>query len=66
MEKETYYPALAELKEAFPGRPLLSRQEVARYLNMDPRTLSGDRTFPQKKIGGRYMVSVVALARWMA
>lgn len=66
MEKETYYPALAELKEAFPGRPLLSRQEAARYLRVDPRTLSRCKDFPLKKIGGRYVVSVVALARWMA
>ena len=56
---------LDELKAAFNGRPLITVQEAARYLHKDPRTLKADRTFPYRKRGGRYMVSLVALARWM-
>ena len=66
MEKAAYHPIRAELEEAFPKRTTITRQEAARYLRVDPRTLSRCKDFPLKKIGGRYVVSVVALARWMA
>lgn len=66
MEKETYYPALTELKAAFPGRPMITRKEAARYLHVDPRSLEGDRTFPNKQIGGRNYVTLVSFARWLA
>lgn len=56
---------LEELKQAFPGRPQITVQEAARYLHKDPRTLKADRSFPCRKRGGRYLVSLVALARWM-
>lgn len=56
---------LEELKAAFPGRPQITVQEAARYLHKDPRTLKADRSFPMRKRGGRYLVSLVALARWM-
>ena len=56
---------LEELKQAFPGRPQITVQEAARYLHKDPRTLKQDRSFPMRKRGGRYLISLVALARWM-
>ena len=55
---------LEELKKVF-DKPMITVREAARYLHKDPRTLLGDRTFPYKKRGGRYLVSLVALARWM-
>lgn len=56
---------LEELKKAFPGRPQITVQEAARYLHKDPRTLKADPKFPCRKAKGRYLVSLVALARWM-
>ena len=56
---------LDELKAAFGGRPLITVAEAARYLHKDPRTLKSDPKFPCRKRGGRYMISLVALARWM-
>ena len=59
--------ALEELKKAFPGRPQITVQEAARYLHKDPRTLKEPKyRFPYRRRGGRYLVSLVAMARWMA
>lgn len=55
---------LEELKQIF-DKPQITVQEAARYLRKDRRTLLADRTFPYKKRGNRYLVSLVALARWM-
>lgn len=55
---------LEELKQTF-GKPQITVQEAARYLKKDRRTLLADRTFPYKKRGGRYLISLVSLARWM-
>ena len=56
---------LEELKQAFPGRPQITVQEAARYLHKDRRTLLADRSFPYRKRGKRYLISLVALARWL-
>lgn len=55
---------LEELKATF-DKPIITVREAARYLHKDPRTLMADKSFPYKKRGGRYLVSLVALARWM-
>lgn len=55
---------LEELREEF-GRPVITVTEAARYLHKDYRTLLSDRKFPYRKCKGRYLVSLVALARWM-
>lgn len=55
---------LEELKNTF-DKPQITLAEAARYLHRDPRTLLADRTFPIKKKGGRWMISLVALARYM-
>lgn len=55
---------LEELKNTF-DKPMITVAEAARYLRKDRRTLLADRTFPYKKKKGRYLVSLVALARWM-
>ena len=58
---------LEELKKAFDGRPQITVQEAARYLHMDPRTLKSPKyRFPFRHRGGRYLVSLVAMAKWMA
>ena len=55
---------LEELKKHF-GKPVITVTEAARYLHKDYRTLLSDRKFPYRKCKGRYLVSLVALARWM-
>lgn len=55
---------LEELKKHF-GKPMITVTEAARYLHKDPRSLMSNPKFPYRKCGKRYLVSLVALARWM-
>ena len=55
---------LDELKREF-GKPQITLREAARYLRKDPRTLLCDPSFPYRKRKGRYLISLVALVRWM-
>lgn len=57
---------LEELKNAFPDRAQITVQEAARYLHKDPRTLKDPKyKFPYRIRGKRYLVSLVALSKWM-
>lgn len=65
--KENHYPVLDELRRVFGEEAtMLNLNAVAKYLHKSPRTLLKDKTFPVKKIGGRYEVYIVNLARWIA
>ena len=55
---------LEELKAYF-DKPVITVAEAARYLHKDRRTLLNDRSFPYRKRQGRYLISLVALAKWM-
>jgi hypothetical protein len=58
---------LEELKEVFEGKPVITVNEASQYLRMDPRTLKAPKyKFPYRKRGKRYLVSLVAMAQWMA
>ena len=65
-EKIDYRENLALLREAFPGKLNLSIQEACRVLNRDRRTLLKDRAFPARMEGGKYNISITALARYMS
>lgn len=66
-EKEMFRDYVVALHEAFgPDAVLLPLNRVAKYLKKDPRSLLGDKTFPVKKVGGRYEVPLLGLARWLA
>lgn len=65
MIKDGYHEHLAMLRERFPERDMVPVTQVAKCLHRDYRNLLRDKTFPVKQQGGRYMVSVVSLARWM-
>lgn len=56
------------IAKAFPNDPgaMIPLKAASEYLGISERTLKGLQDFPVKKIGGRYFVSRVALARWMS
>lgn len=72
LEKPGFREQLARLDEKFPGVETIKILDAANYLGLYRGTLLADPTFPAKKIGSRnkyggsYVVSKVALARWMA
>lgn len=66
MEKQTYHAHLQALREHFPGVEMIPVKDAAAYVGCDPRTLKADRSFPIKKLGRFYSVSLINLARWLA
>lgn len=66
MEKEMYREHLALIKERFGDQTVLTVNEAADYIGLCDRILRRDHSFPMKKIGGRYYVTIVDLARWLA
>lgn len=64
--KEDYYDNLQRITEKFGGVELIPIKQAAEYLGVGERLLKESRDFPLKKVGGRYYVTAVALARWMS
>ena len=65
MEKADYRDNLERISSKFLGE-LIPLLDVVSFLNCDKRTLMRDKTFPVKKVGGRYFVTAVALAKWLS
>lgn len=66
-ECETFYDQLKELREKYgENKTFLYITEAAKYCGVDFRTLQADKSFPVKKMGGRYRVNVINFARWLA
>ncbi len=65
LKRELEAAELAKLQAAYPGEGKISLRQAAKYLGCDVRTLQGNRSFPLKKVGSRYWVSLAAMARWM-
>lgn len=64
-EKEGFREQLEILMSKFPGREAIGIAECCTVLGTDRRVLLADRTFPAKKVGGKYLVPLVGLARWL-
>lgn len=66
-EPNGYREQLEHLSEKFPGKEVLSVQEVCSMLGCHRQTLLADKTFPAKQIRGKgkYYIPIVGLARWM-
>lgn len=64
-ERQDYRANLEMLQKMFPGRMALSINEVCATIRVDRRTLLKDRTFPARMIGGKYIISITALARYL-
>ena len=66
MEKATYRDNLEMLKGMFPDRAVVPLNEAAKALGISAYSARQDEDFPVTKIGGRYMVSIANLARYLA
>lgn len=65
-EKESYRDNLELISNHFGAVQLIPFKEAAKYCGVNARALQSDSSFPLKKIGGRYYVSAVNLARWLS
>lgn len=66
-EKEDYRLMLADIMDKFPGKNMLTLQELKQYLGYSKNeTLLKDKSCPLQKISGRWLASVVRVARWLS
>ena len=72
-EKEGFRDQLERLTEKFPGRECLTIEEASKLLQVHRQTLLQDKDFPAQKVGaarasrgGKYIVPLVGLARWLS
>lgn len=66
MDATIYEKNLENIYATFGRVALVPLLAVAEFVGMNWRTLRDDKKFPVKKIGGRYYVASVALARWLS
>lgn len=64
-EKEGFRDQYQTLSERFQGREAITLNESCEILGLDRKALLGSKDFPARKVGKRYIVPLVALARWM-
>lgn len=65
-EKECFRDVLERLDTKFPGREAISLVEACKLLDVYRDTLLEDKTFPARKLSGKWIVPIVPLARWLA
>ncbi len=65
-EREDFRDQLQSLREQFSGQEVLTLDQSCALLGLDRDALLHDKTFPSKKVGKRYIIPIVPLARWMS
>lgn len=64
-ESADFRDNLKRLDAKFPGE-IIPLKEAAEYLNIDPRLLRNGKACDIKRVGDRFYIPKVALARWMS
>lgn len=65
-EREDFRDQLQALRERYEGQEVLTMEQSEKLLCVDRMALLSDKTFPVKKVGRRYIIPIVPLARWMS
>jgi hypothetical protein len=65
-DKENFRDTLEGLKEMFPDKAVISIAEASELLGSHRQTLLGTKDFPRQKIGKKYVIPLVSLARWLS
>lgn len=64
-EKEEFHEQYQILRQRFDDREVITMDESCKLLGLDRDALRNDKTFPAKKVGKKYIIPLVSLARWM-
>jgi hypothetical protein len=65
--KEMYYDNLERVITRFPNQELIPVKDAAAFLGgISPRSLYEAKNTPCKRVGGRWYITAVALARWLS
>jgi hypothetical protein len=65
-EKENYRENLELIRSMYPSRLTITIEEAAAVLGRGRKSLLKDPAFPARLIGGKYAISIVALARYIS
>lgn len=65
-EHEPFRDQLQSLREQFDGQEVLTMDQSCKLLGLDRDALINDKAFPAKKVGKKYIIPIVPLARWMS
>ncbi|WP_312611331.1 helix-turn-helix domain-containing protein [Oscillibacter sp.] len=65
-EKAGFRDQYQTLRERFADREVITIEESSALLGLDRRVLLNNGEFPAKKVGKKYIIPLVALARWMS
>lgn len=65
-EREDFRDQLQALRDRYEGQEVLTLEQSEELLCVDRMALLNDKTFPVKKVGRRYIIPIVPLARWMS
>ncbi len=65
-ESADYRDNLEMLREMFPGKAAITLQAASDLICRDKRSLLGDKAFPTQKVGNRYIVPIVGLAKYLS
>lgn len=64
-EREGFMDQYRALTDRFGGREVITLNESCELLGLDRRALLDSKDFPAKKVGKKYIIPLVSLARWM-
>ena len=64
-ERESFRDQLQSLQAKFPEQEVLTKDQACKLLGLDWDALVHKAGFPAKKVGKRYIIPIVPLARWM-
>lgn len=64
-DREGFRDQLQSLREQFVGQEVLTLDQSSKLLGLDRAALLGDKDFPAKKVGKKYIIPITQLARWM-
>lgn len=65
-EKEGFRDQYRMLAERFPDKEAISVTEACSLLGVDRRVIVETKDFPKIRLGAKYIIPLVALARWMS
>ena len=65
-EREDFRDQLQALREQFAGQEVLTMDQSCKLLGLDRDALINDKSFPAKKVGKKYIIPIMPLARWMS
>lgn len=66
-EKQDYRETLRLIQESYPDRLTVTIDEACKLAGVrDRRRLLRDKAFPSRKVGGKYAISITALARYLS